>query len=50
MCCIKFVQRVVQIQTPGVIADPRVRVSIKRCVADIRANYTYSALSRMKSL
>lgn len=24
-CCIKFVQRVVQVQTPGAIADPRVR-------------------------
>ena len=24
-CCIKFVQKVVQVQTPGVIADPRVR-------------------------
>ncbi|KAL8872737.1 MAG: hypothetical protein Q9174_001676 [Haloplaca sp. 1 TL-2023] len=23
VCCIKFVQRVVQVQTPGVIADPR---------------------------
>ena len=25
ICCIKFVQRVVQVQTPGIIADPRVR-------------------------
>ena len=25
ICCIKFVQRVVQLQTPGVVADPRVR-------------------------
>lgn len=25
ICCIKFVQRVVQVQTPGVVADPRVR-------------------------
>lgn len=24
ICCIKFVQKVVQVQTPGVIADPRV--------------------------
>lgn len=24
ICCIKFVQRVIQVQTPGVIADPRV--------------------------
>jgi len=25
ICCIRFVQRVVQVQTPGFIADPRVR-------------------------
>ena len=25
ICCIKFVQKVVQVQTPGIIADPRVR-------------------------
>jgi hypothetical protein len=25
VCCIKFVQKVVQTQTPGMIADPRVR-------------------------
>jgi hypothetical protein len=25
ICCIKFVQRVVQVETPGLIADPRVR-------------------------
>lgn len=25
ICCVKFVQRVVQTQTPGVISDPRVR-------------------------
>ncbi|KAI4243778.1 MAG: hypothetical protein L6R42_010659, partial [Xanthoria sp. 1 TBL-2021] len=25
ICCIKFVQGVVQVQTPGVVADPRVR-------------------------
>ncbi len=24
MCCIKFAQKVVQLQTPGAIADPRV--------------------------
>ena len=24
ICCIKFVQKVVQVQTPGLIADPRV--------------------------
>lgn len=25
ICCIKFVQKVILVQTPGVIADPRVR-------------------------
>ena len=25
VCCIKFVQRVIQVQTPGIITDPRVR-------------------------
>ena len=25
ICCIKFVQKIIQVQTPGVIADPRVR-------------------------
>lgn len=24
VCCVKFLQRVVQVQTPGLIADPRV--------------------------
>ena len=25
ICCIKFVQKIIQVQTPGVIVDPRVR-------------------------
>ena len=25
ICCIKFLQKLVQVQTPGLIADPRVR-------------------------
>jgi len=28
ICCIKFIQRVVQVQTPGLIADPRVRRNV----------------------
>ena len=28
LCCIKFVQRVVQVQTPGIITDPRVRETL----------------------
>lgn len=27
ICCVKFVQKVVQVETPGLIADPRVRLS-----------------------
>lgn len=30
MCCVKFVQKVVQVQTPGQIADPRVCPRILR--------------------
>ena len=41
ICCIKFVQKIIQVQTPGVIADPRVR----KCLL----NPTYSDLTRMKS-
>lgn len=26
ICCIKFVQKVVQVQTQGLISDPRVRI------------------------
>lgn len=26
ICCIKFVQRVIQVQTPGSVADPRVSI------------------------
>lgn len=35
ICCIKFVQRVIQVQTPGPVADPEVsgepRVRDERC-------------------
>ena len=27
VCCVKFLQRVVQVQTPGLISDPRVSSS-----------------------
>lgn len=30
ICCIKFVQKVVQVETPGVITDPRVSCSHNR--------------------
>ncbi|KAI9709354.1 MAG: hypothetical protein M1820_003474 [Bogoriella megaspora] len=38
ICCIKFVQRVVQVQTPGVIADPRVRLSRSRVLRTYQAD------------
>lgn len=28
ICCVKFLQRVVQVQTPGLISDPRVRLQV----------------------
>jgi symplekin len=31
ICCIKFVQRVVQVQTHGLIADPRVCLHLHGC-------------------
>lgn len=34
ICCIKFVQRVVQTQTPGLIADPRVRHPSQRTLLE----------------
>ena len=49
-CCIKFVQRVVQVQTPGVIADPRVRDAWKMSLHDMNTNQKSSARIRMKSL
>lgn len=30
ICCIKFIQKVIQIQTPGQIADPRVRPHVPK--------------------
>lgn len=32
LCCIKFIQSVVQVQTPGMIADPRVRDKLAESV------------------
>ena len=43
VCCIKFVQKVVQVQTPGVISDPRVRSQHKKHATGGRAEvYTAS--------
>ena len=49
VCCIKFVQRVVQVQTPGVIADPRVR-EVKYSGRCDDTNITSRDLNRVKSL
>ena len=41
VCCIKFVQRVVQVQTPGIITDPRVRAhTIELCFDTARLTVT----------
>lgn len=40
ICCIKFVQRVVQVQTHGPIADPRVRTQdpVRGVLCDLKVN------------
>ena len=35
ICCIKFLQKLVQVQTPGVIADPRVRMPVSHNAIDL---------------
>jgi symplekin len=32
ICCVKYIQKVVQVETPGTIADPRVRHAPNTCV------------------
>ncbi len=48
ICCIKFVLRVVQVQTPGVIADPRVRIIQKLLVEAAMADFKDRDKSRMR--
>ena len=43
ICCIKFVQKVIQVQTPGVIADPRVGAM---STAPRTGHYTDATLQR----
>ena len=43
VCCIKFVQRVVLVQTPGVITDPRVRFVVRD---KIESSHTDLSLQR----
>lgn len=35
VCCIKFVQRVVQVQSHGLISDPRVCIKNPRVTSDV---------------
>lgn len=35
ICCVKFVQKVIQVQTPGASADPRVRFPLGHSVAKL---------------
>jgi hypothetical protein len=55
VCCIKFAQKVVQVQTPGPIADPRVSFSsdmqFSLChILFVTTTYSspYSGLTKMK--
>ena len=50
ICCIKFVQKIIQVQTPGVIPDPRVRdLQYKRNILCLLI-HVYSDLSITRSL
>lgn len=49
VCCIKFVQKVIQIGTPGVIADPRVSRPC-RVIYRLKADMIKSVPIRMKHL
>jgi len=51
LCCIKFIQRVVQVQTPGQVADPRVRdMKYLHLAFHTEIDYMCSDLIRMRSL
>lgn len=51
ICCIKFVQRVIQVQTPGVIADPRVRSPYRPVSGEVYRTLTScSGPTKMKRL
>lgn len=49
LCCAKFIQRVVQVQTPGLISDPRVCFAGYICL-DILVLTSISDPSRMRRL
>lgn len=52
LCCIKFIQRVVQVQTPGQVADPRVRdwKYFLYLLSQTEIDCMCSDLTRMRSL
>lgn len=50
ICAIKFVQKIIQVQTPGMIADPRVREFYIGAIPRKHADNMYSAPSRTKYL
>lgn len=50
VCCIKFVQKVVQVQTQGVIADPRVRDLKDVILSKGKLTWLCSALTKTRSL
>lgn len=48
ICCIKFVQKVVQVETPGVISDPRVSCYYYLPILFIPANVLQSVRIKMR--
>ena len=49
VCCAKFVQKVVQVQTPGVIADPRRPEQNETSIALVPRNHPLMALPKMEA-
>lgn len=35
VCCVKLLQRIIQVQTAGVITDPRVRPALTFCLSNL---------------
>jgi symplekin len=49
VCCVKFIQKVVQVQTPGVIADPRRPEQNETSIALVPRNHPLMPLPNMEA-
>lgn len=49
VCCVKFIQKVVQVQTPGVIADPRRPEQNETSIALVPRNHPLMPLPKMEA-